>query len=71
MDKYIINENVQPTGEHEVHKEFYCPTLPDPKNRVLVGYFNSCRDAIAEAKKKWPDIEIDGCANCIPVCHTR
>ncbi|MCR4279692.1 MAG: hypothetical protein NUV78_03080 [Candidatus Zambryskibacteria bacterium] len=71
MDKYIINQNAQSTGEHEVHKEIICPTLPLPENRVLIGYFSSCRDATMSARSQWPNATIDGCENCIPTCHTR
>jgi len=71
MSKYIINKNTQPTGENEVHREAVCDHLPFPENRILVGYFDTCRQAIAEAKAKWPSNTIDGCAYCCPECHTR
>lgn len=69
MYKYIINQNVQPTGENEVHKEDICDHLPYPENRILVGYFNTCREAIASARAKWPNNTIDGCAYCCPECN--
>ena len=70
MAKYIINKNVQPTGENEVHEESVCNHLPLSENRILVGYFDSCRLAIAAAKTKWPSNTIDGCAYCT-ACHTK
>lgn len=71
MYKYIINVNAQPTGEHEVHLETICGYLPLPKNRFLVGHFDTCKQAIVAAKAKWPNASIDGCEHCVPTCHTR
>lgn len=69
--KYIINQNAQPTGEHEVHAEAYCSHLPLQENRIFLGYYNNCSEPIRDAKKKWPEAFIDGCEHCIPQCHTR
>ena len=66
MDAYYVNTNAQSTGEHEVHKEGcnYFPHLPK-----YLGNFSNCQDAVEEAMKYYANV--DGCAYCIPECHTR
>lgn len=68
MTNYVININSQTNGEHEVHK-ITCNKLPNPANRLYLGDFPTCYDAIREAKKYDPDA--DGCYYCSPECHTR
>ncbi|MFG0285903.1 MAG: hypothetical protein ACF8R7_15915 [Phycisphaerales bacterium JB039] len=68
MHKYFVNTNPQPTGEHEVHKEG-CPHPPAPSNRKHLGSFTNCREAVREARKHYSNV--DGCAYCVPDCHTR
>ena len=68
MAKYYVNENAQPTGEHEVHKED-CSFLPDYTNKKYLGEYSNCKDAIKEAKKYYSNV--DGCYYCCPECHTR
>ncbi len=70
MKRFIINKNPQPTGEHEVHDEERCVHLPLKENRILIGYFETCREAILVAKTRWPSYDIDGCAYCT-LCHSR
>ena len=69
--KYIINNNAQPTGEHEVHAEAYCNHLPEPINRIFLGHYDDCSQPLREARVEWPHLIIDGCEHCIPACHTR
>lgn len=66
MDNYYVNDNAQPTGEHEVHKEG-CRYFPS--NRTYLGAFVNCRDAVAKARTKYSNV--DGCATCSPACHAR
>ena len=68
MAVYYVNKNAQPTGEHEVHKDG-CNYMPALENRVYLGYFDNCKDAVKEAKKKYDDI--DGCYYCCRDCHTK
>lgn len=68
MPNYYVNKNAQPTGEHEVHRDG-CPTPPEPENRLNLGVFTNCWDAVREAGKYYRDV--DGCRNCSPECHTR
>jgi len=66
MANYYLNNNAQPNGDHEVHKEG-CTWMPG--NRTYLGDFASCHGAVAEAKRRQP--RADGCATCCPDCHTR
>ncbi len=68
MANYYVNQNAQPTGEHEVHKES-CQYLPDISNRKYLGNFISCREAITEAKKYY--LNVDGCFYCSYECHKK
>ncbi len=64
---YFVNKNAQTTGEHEVHSED-CKYLPTSNNRLYLGYFDNCRDAIKEAYKYYDNV--DGCYYCCSLCHT-
>jgi hypothetical protein len=66
MDRYYVNNIAQSTGEHEVHKDG-CSFFPS--DREYLGYFSSCKEAIAEARKTYSNV--DGCFFCCPECHTR
>lgn len=68
QNKYYVNKNAQSTGEHEVHKEG-CSYLPASENRLFLGCFDNCKDAVAEARKTYK--VIDGCYYCCNSCHTR
>ena len=65
---YYVNKNTQPTGEHEVHSA-ECKYLPMLNNRIYLGYFDNCRDAIKEAYRYYDNV--DGCYYCCSLCHTR
>jgi len=74
MAKYILNQNKQDSesGEnYELHNEDTCTRLPNPGNRLYVGYFGSCHYAKEEAKSKYPSMSyaIDGCYYCCSPCH--
>ena len=69
MPYYLVNQNAQPTGEHEVHEKNNCNHLPEPHNRKDLGWHLNCNDAIKEAKKTYNNV--DGCKYCVPQCHTR
>jgi hypothetical protein len=70
MPHYCVNKNAQPeSGDHEVHdlsstKE----CLPDPANRLALGFHSSCQSAVAAAKTHYSDS--NGCYYCVPECHT-
>jgi hypothetical protein len=65
MDSYYVNQNAQANGDHEVHIGT-CNYLPS--NKIYLGVFASCRDAVREAKKTYS--QSNGCAYCSPECHT-
>lgn len=65
---YYVNKKEQLGGEHEVHTES-CYYLPIPENRLYLGSFTNCADALKEARKYYP--KVDGCAFCCSSCHTR
>jgi len=66
MDSYYVNKNAQPNGDHEVHKES-CIFLPETGNRIYLGYFSTCQEAVKEARKYYN--QVDGCYFCSPACH--
>ena len=68
MPTYYVNKNAQPTGEHEVHTST-CFRLPELENRINLGVFSNCREAIREAKKHFSNV--DGCYFCSNECHTK
>lgn len=68
MPTYYINKNTQFNGDNEVHEE-NCRYLPHPQNRVLLGSFPSCKEAVAYARR-YGFTRADGCAYCVPECHT-
>lgn len=63
--KYYVNKNAQANGDHEVHDE-NCTYLP--YNRKYLGEYDTCKDAVAEAKKEYKTA--NGCKYCSPLCHT-
>lgn len=65
---YYVNSNAQNTGEHEVHR-LGCPTPAREQNRIYLGTWRSCDEALEAARQHFDTV--DGCANCLPDCHTR
>jgi hypothetical protein len=68
MPLFHVNKNAPAGGEHEVH-ENGCAHQPLPENRLSLGTHATCKGAVQEAKKTYPNS--DGCAYCCPACHTR
>ena len=68
MPKYYVNDNAQPTGEHEVHSE-YCKYLPFIKSKTDLGYHSGCYSAVRKAQQYY--LNVDGCAECSELCHKR
>lgn len=62
-EKYYVHT----TGDHEVHKSD-CGHKPEPENRLYLGEFYSCEDAVKEAKKTYD--KVNGCYWCCNSCHT-
>ena len=67
MANYYVNTNEQSNGDHEVHTDG-CTYPPDHSNRLQLGWFSNCRDAVTEAKKTYR--QSNGCYWCCNACHT-
>lgn len=65
---YYVNKNAQSTGEHEVHNSL-CRFLPEAANRIYLGSFLNCAEAVKKAKEYYT--KVDGCYFCCPNCHKR
>lgn len=68
---YYINKNQQSNRDYEVH-ESSCLYLPSAENRIYLGSFYSCKEAVDEAKRRFPSQknDINGCYYCSNTCHT-
>ena len=69
MAYFYINSNEQENGDHEVHTTG-CSHPPEPENRVEIGNYDYCWQAVNEAKRRWPNNRINGCYYCSNSCHT-
>lgn len=68
---YYINRNEQPEGEHEIHDSHAnCPHPPLSVNRIDLGWFDSCVEAVKEGRTLFPYSQVNGCAYCVPACNT-
>jgi len=67
MTTYYVNKQAQANGDHEVHTSD-CPYLPSVQNRLYLGQFSNCHEAVREAKKHYP--QSNGCYYCSKECHT-
>ena len=47
---------------HEIHKE-YCVLMPEKDNRLYLGNFTNCEDALREAEKLYQD-HVTACSRC-------
>ncbi|MAC34639.1 MAG: hypothetical protein CMF16_02450 [Idiomarina sp.] len=71
MQRFIINNNSQANGDHEVHNTTKgCDHMPNTENQIDLGLHESCVGAVSEAKRRWSDKRINGCYYCCNGCHT-
>lgn len=71
MPLFVINKNPQTNGDHEVHnKTIGCSYMPSSGNQIELGQHASCREAVADAKRRWAGERINGCYYCCNSCHT-
>lgn len=68
MARYYVNTNAQSTGEHEVHKDG-CHRMPEPQNRIYLGYFLDAKEAVREARRYFANV--DGCYYCASEAHKK
>lgn len=69
---YYLNSNKQPSGDYEVHQSTGCSHPASSENQISLGSFDNCHQAVAEAKKLYPNHKssINGCYYCCNPCHT-
>lgn len=67
MANYYVNKNTDTQGDHEVHEQA-CPWLPEEKNRIYLGNYENCKDAVKEAKRYYS--KVNGHKYCSESCHT-
>lgn len=69
MKNYRINKNTwhNPNDNHEVHSET-CSKYNKIEWFETLGRFQTCQEAIAEARRK-KYTKVDGCKECCPSCH--
>lgn len=65
--RYYVNKIAQRNGDHEVHVEG-CIYMPAVQNRIYLGEFSSCYDAVYTSKKHYS--QVNGCYYCCKPCHT-
>lgn len=71
MPRFILNKKQQANGDHDVHnKTTGCSHMPALSNQIDLGEHLSSHSAVLEAKRRYPNARIDGCAYCSPSCHT-
>ena len=68
MPHYLVNDNAQSGGEHEVH-ETTCSWAKQIKSSTPLGWHASCHGAVQAARKHYSNV--DGCKHCCEACHTR
>lgn len=66
MARYFVSAKAHENGGHNVHAA-KCGHMPAPEDRIHLGNFNDCRDAVVAAKKYYPEVE--GCNTCCRACH--
>jgi len=66
--RYYVNKNAQSNGDHEVHTQS-CNWCPGESNRIYLGDFSNCTDAVREARKHYS--QVNGCYYCSNPCHTK
>ena len=67
MAKYYVNKKKDSKGDHEVHKQG-CRWMPKEENRIYLGDFTSCEQAVSTAKAYYD--HVNGCYFCSNECHT-
>lgn len=68
MHQYYVNDNAQPSGEHEVHTTG-CVWLEKIKNKTYLGLHQNCSTAVQAAARHYSNV--DGCATCCSACHKK
>lgn len=67
MASYYVHKQTDDEGDHEVHKTG-CIKMPKEENRIYLGEFSNCWDAVNAAKRIYSNS--NGCYYCCRECHT-
>ena len=67
MQHYYVSKQEQSNGNHEIHVP-RCAHLPDANDRIYLGTFTNCRDALHTARSHYE--KSNGCYWCCNTCHT-
>lgn len=68
MASYFVSTIAKENGDHEVFAQG-CSWMPDSSNRMYLGEFSNCIDAMREARKHYQ--QVNGCYYCCTPCHTQ
>ncbi len=69
MELYFVNrKSDKPDQQHLVHKDG-CDLIPAKDNRIKLGFFSHCSEALAEAKTYFPR-NVSYCTSCCPKCQS-
>lgn len=66
--RYFVATRAKDNGDYEVHKSG-CRFLPGERRRQYIGSFDSGFHALREARQLY--VQSNGCASCLPECHTK
>ncbi|MCG8576577.1 MAG: hypothetical protein MI810_16990 [Flavobacteriales bacterium] len=70
LKKYYINKYPQENGDYEVHASgSSCAWMPNSRDRIYLGEFESCDEAMMEAIKHYD--RVSGCFYCAYECHPK
>ncbi|AZC39730.1 hypothetical protein C4K37_5367 [Pseudomonas chlororaphis subsp. piscium] len=71
MQSFVVNKNVQSNGDYEVHNTTTgCSFMPLLENQIPLGNYLNCVGAVAAARARWANEQINGCYYCCTPCHT-
>ena len=67
MPHFYVSKDAMANGDHEVH-QYGCKIMPSPQNRLALGEFDSCHQALGAARRYY--LQSNGCVWCAPECRT-
>lgn len=66
--QYYVNMEADENGQHLIHHPG-CRHFPHSRNRLYLGIFFKCEEAIAEAQKHYK--QVNGCPRCSVNCYSE
>lgn len=60
-DLYVFNVNAGQDNEHMIHK-YTCSYRP--KETITINFYNSAKEALAQAQKVRPELKYELCSYC-------